>query len=178
MSEQQQNNNENDTNRVIRVYADGVYDGFHFGHAQQLEQCKKLFPNVHLIVGVADQEETEKYKGATLMNGLERTLSVKHCKWVDEVVYPCPWIINQEFIDQNKIDYVAHDVAPYSSGGTDDIYAFVKKIGKFKETQRTDGISTSDLIMRILQNRDVYTLRNLKRGYTREQLDIQIIYLK
>lgn len=98
--------------------------------------------------------------------------SVKHCKWVDEVVYPCPWIITQEFIDSNNIDYVAHDVAPYSSNGCDDIYGFVKKIGKFRETKRTDGISTSDVIMRILKDRDGYTLRNLKRGYTREQLGI------
>jgi len=48
----------------------------------------------------------------------------------------------------------------------------VKKIGKFKETKRTDGISTSDIIMRILKDRDGYTLRNLHRGYTREQLGI------
>lgn len=93
---------------------------------------------------------------------------MKHCKWVDEVVYPCPWIITPEFLEENNIDYVAHDVAPYSSGGCEDIYSFVKKIGKFKETQRTNGISTSDVIMRILKDRDAYTLRNLKRGYTRE----------
>lgn len=37
-------------------------------------------------------------------------------------------------MDEHKIDYVAHDVAPYSSKGSDDIYAFVKKAGKFKET--------------------------------------------
>ncbi|KAL4472357.1 hypothetical protein ABPG72_002840 [Tetrahymena utriculariae] len=169
---QVESNQNNDNDRVIRVYADGVYDCFHFGHALQLEQCKKLFPKVHLIVGVSGQEETEKLKGQTLMNGYERSESVKHCKWVDEVVYPCPWIITQEFLDEHKIDYVAHDVAPYTSAGSDDIYAFVKKAGKFKETKRTDGISTSDVIMRILKDRDGYTIRNLKRGYTRKQLGI------
>lgn len=49
----------------------------------------------------------------------------------------------------------------------DDCYALVKKLGKFKETKRTDGISTSDIIMRILKDRDMYLLRNLKRGYKR-----------
>lgn len=33
----------------------------------------------------------------------------------------------------------------------DDVYGFVKKLGRFKETQRTEGVSTSDLILRIIK---------------------------
>merc|ERR1711959_645659 len=113
-----------------------------------------MYPYTKLIVGVADQAETEKFKGKTLMNGYERTESVKHCKWADEVVYPCPWVTTPEFIDKYNIDYVAHDDAPYGGKDAEDIYGWLKKIGKFAPTTRTDGISTSDLIMRIIKDRD------------------------
>lgn len=35
---------------------------------------------------------------------------IEYCKWVDEIICPCPWHTTTEFLDTNNIDYVAHDV--------------------------------------------------------------------
>lgn len=163
--------------RPVRVYADGIYDLFHFGHARSLEQAKKLFPNTYLLVGCCSDEITHKYKGKTVMTESERYESLRHCKWVDEVIPDAPWVITQEFLDKHKIDYVAHDSLPYAdaSGAGKDVYEFVKAAGKFKETQRTDGISTSDLIMRMLKDYNQYVMRNLARGYTRKELGVSYV---
>jgi len=158
----------------IRIYADGVYDVFHIGHAKQLEQAKKAFKNVHVIVGVSGQEETERLKGKTLMNEYERTEAVRNCKWINEVLCPCPWVISKQFIEDLQIDFVAHDALPYSSAGSGDIYQEVKDMGKFYETKRTPGVSTSDLIVRIIKNRDIFYNQLLELGYSREALNLSL----
>lgn len=34
------------------------------------------------------------------------------CRWVDEVIPDAPWVVDQEFLDKHKIDFVAHDALP------------------------------------------------------------------
>lgn len=51
----------------------------------------------------------------------------------------------------------------------------MKKAGRFKETKRTDGVSTSDLIMRIVKDYNEYVMRNLARGYTRKELGVSYV---
>ena len=112
-----------------------------------------------------------------MMNEDERYESVRHCKWVDEVVQDAPWVVTEQFLDAHDIDYVAHDALPYAdaTGQNDDVYGPVKKLGRFQETQRTDGVSTSDLILRIIRDYNDYVLRNLSRGYSREELGLSLL---
>ncbi|XP_065625340.1 choline-phosphate cytidylyltransferase 2 [Quercus suber] len=165
------------SDRLVRVYADGIYDLFHFGHAGSLEQAKKSFPNTYLLVGCCSDEITHKFKGKTVMTEEERYESLRHCKWVDEVIPDAPWVITQEFLDKHNIDFVAHDSLPYAdaSGAGNDVYEFVKSAGRFKETKRTDGISTSDIIMRIVKDYNQYVMRNLDRGYSRKDLGVSYV---
>ncbi|KAI9179322.1 choline-phosphate cytidylyltransferase [Blastocladiella emersonii ATCC 22665] len=160
------------TGRPVRIYCDGIYDLFHYGHARALQQAKQAFPDVYLLVGVCSDRETHARKGKTVMTDVERYASVAHCKWVDEVVEDAPWIVTQEFLDKHQIDYVAHDDIPYAAGDVADVYAFVKQQGRFLPTKRTDGVSTSDMITRIVRDYDKYLRRNLARGVSPRELNI------
>ena len=79
-------------------------------------------------------------------------------------------------MDLHAIDYVAHDALPYNSGSMDDVYAYVKQAGKFLTTQRTNGVSTTDLITRVIKDYDLYVDRNLTRGVTADSMNVS--YLK
>jgi choline-phosphate cytidylyltransferase len=78
--------------RPVRIYADGVYDLFHFGyvspsrsenssngkeifsHALQLRQAKLSFPSVHLMVGVCSDELVKMHKSQSVMTHAERCI--------------------------------------------------------------------------------------------------------
>ncbi|KAI4289096.1 MAG: hypothetical protein L6R35_001642 [Caloplaca aegaea] len=155
-------------NRPVRIYADGVFDL----HMRQLEQAKNAFPNVYLLVGVTGDAETHKRKGLTVLTGAERTETVRHCKWVDEVIPNCPWLVTPDFLAEHRIDYVAHDDLPYGADEGDDIYAPIKKQGKFLVTQRTEGVSTTGIITKIVRDYEKYIARQFKRGTSRQELNV------
>ena len=47
---------------------------------------------------VCNDSLTNQNKGKTVMSDLERYESVRHCKWVDEVIEDAPWSVDEEFL--------------------------------------------------------------------------------
>ncbi|KAI4291663.1 choline-phosphate cytidylyltransferase [Pancytospora philotis] len=137
--------------RPVRIYCDGVYDLFHYGHMRQLHQAKKLFEKVYLIVGVHADDIVQMYKRLPILTMEERCESVGYFKYVDKVVKDAPWFITEDFLMKHKIDFVAHDEEPYPAGdGVDDLYGWLKKSARFIPTRRTSRISTTELIKRVV----------------------------
>ncbi|OMJ74349.1 hypothetical protein SteCoe_26738 [Stentor coeruleus] len=96
------------------------------------------------------------------MNEQERAESVRQCKWVDEVICPCPWVSTLDFMNTHNINYICHDNTPYIMGAdiTGDVYYPSKQAGRFLATQRTEGVSTSDLIIRMLISSNEFVREN------------------
>ncbi|KAK2818450.1 hypothetical protein FQN49_007886, partial [Arthroderma sp. PD_2] len=76
------------------------------------------------------------------------------------------------FLEEHQIDYVAHDDLPYGADEGDDIYSPIKQAGKFLVTQRTEGVSTTGIITKVVRDYDKYIARQFKRGASRQELNV------
>jgi ethanolamine-phosphate cytidylyltransferase len=135
----------------IRIFMDGAFDLMHYGHMNAFRLAKSL--GTHLVVGVNSDESIAKCKGAPLMNDYERLTMVEACKFVDDIVPDCPYIMSKEYLDyvieKYKIDFVVHGDDPCIVDGKD-VYATAKEAGKFRTIPRTEGVSTTDIVGRML----------------------------
>lgn len=134
--------------KQVRVWCDGCYDIMHFGHANQLRQAKAM--GDYLIVGVHTDEEVRRNKGPPVLTEQERYKMVRSVKWVDEVVEGSPYTTELETMEKYGAEFCVHgDDITLSADGTD-TYQIVKDAGKYKECKRTQGVSTTDLVGRML----------------------------
>ncbi|KAG0586671.1 hypothetical protein KC19_2G107600 [Ceratodon purpureus] len=138
--------------KKVRVYMDGCFDMMHYGHANALRQARAL--GDELVVGVVSDEEIKANKGPPVMSMDERVVMVKSVKWVDEVIEDAPYEINEEFMNKlftdHKIDYIIHGDDPCLLPDGSDAYAHAKKAGRYKQIKRTEGVSSTDIVGRML----------------------------
>ena len=167
--------------KKIRIYMDGVFDIIHSGHFNAIRQGRK-FGDI-LVVGVNSDADVEKAKGPTLMNVNERAALIYACKWVDEVVIDTPYTPTIKLLDSLNIDYCAHGDDPCINELGEDAYGEMKKNIRFKLFRRTEGISTTEIIGRLLmlskekstninyQNKEYFTSSKLLKLANEEYFD-------
>lgn len=135
--------------RTVRVYVDGVFDVLDAGRMLRLRQAKLSFASVHLMVGVFPDEACHVQGGGGSAAALkhphvERCEALRHVKWVDEIVPNAPWVLDDAFMINKRIDYVALEegssVNPEFDKERLKGYDELKKIGRVIPARRTFGL--------------------------------------
>ena len=136
-----------DSKRVPRVYVDGCFDMMHSGHMNAVRQAKLIAESVNgvLVVGVHTDVELEANKGPPVMRDAERLALIAAVKWVDELVFDTPYTPTMEFLDSIDADFVVH-----GDDISGDTYTQAQAAGRLKIVKRTEGVSTTDLVGRLL----------------------------
>lgn len=138
--------------RPVRVYMDGCFDMMHYGHCNALRQARAL--GDELVVGVVSDAEIIANKGPPVTPLHERMIMVSAVKWVDEVIPDAPYAITEEFMKrlftEYNIDYIIHGDDPCLLPDGTDAYALAKKAGRYKQIKRTEGVSSTDIVGRML----------------------------
>ncbi|GMH13618.1 hypothetical protein Nepgr_015459 [Nepenthes gracilis] len=136
----------------VRVFIDGCFDLMHYGHANALRQAKSL--GDELVVGVIGDEGILANKGPPVFSVEERLALVRGLKWVDEVIPNIPYSLTKQLMEtllnEHQIDYIVHGDDPCILPDGTDGYALAKKAGRYKQIKRTEGVSSTDIVGRIL----------------------------
>lgn len=139
----------------VRVLLNGCFDIMHAGHYNALRQAKAMFSGLGvrtvLVAGVHTDRSIIEQKGPPVMCQSERIDLVEACKWVDEVVVIPEYIIDVKLLDSMHCDFVAHgDDLPIRTDGTG-MYHEAIFANRFRMIKRTEGVSTTTFIGRLLQ---------------------------
>lgn len=134
--------------KKIRAYIDGCFDCTHSGHFNAIRQARAICDE--LVVGVHTCEEIARQKGPPVMSDDERKSTVESCRWVSEVAFGTPYTPTLALLDSLNCDFCVHgdDMAVNADGV--DAYAEIKAANRMRIVKRTEGVSTTDLVGRLL----------------------------
>lgn len=147
----------------------GTHNQLRTGHAGACLQARRL--GTSLLVGIHSDAAILENKGPTVMTLRERCAAVDACRWTSQSVPHAPYVTSLPWISHYGCRYVVHgdDITSDADGG--DCYRFVKQAGRFKVVRRTPGISTTDLVGRMLLCTKGHHVRNLEAVLDGEEGD-------
>jgi len=146
------------------VYIDGSWDLFHPGHVAALKKAKSL--GTFLYVGLYDESTIREKQGKywPMMSLQERTLNVLSCRYVDEVVIGCPWVVSKDMVNVLNIRVLA--IAENVMLSPNDLQRYKAVEGAVTTKVLTDldsNLKTDDLVQRILKDSNTYSKQNENR---------------
>lgn len=134
---------------MTQIYVDGVFDLTHAGHFNAIRQARAMCERI--VVGVNSDAEVTSLKGTLpIYTQHERGEILRSCKWADEVVVGTPYCVSNQLLDDLHCDYCSHgDDLAVALGGKD-CYEEPRRADRLKVFKRTEGISTTHLMDRLL----------------------------
>ena len=132
---------------MTRVYVDMVADLFHYGHVEFLRKARSL--GDYLLVGIHADDAVTSQKRSPILTMDERVASVNGCRYADEVLPNAPWRIERKWIEKHSIDLVVHG-DDYSEDQLKETHSVPMEMGIFRTVPYTPGISTTEIIRRII----------------------------
>jgi ethanolamine-phosphate cytidylyltransferase len=135
-----------------------------------------------LVVGIHSDDAILENKGPTVMTLQERSvpqliinpvcftyrhclvsvIAVEACRWVSMSVPHAPYVTSLPWVSHYGCYYVVHGDDITSDSNGEDCYRFVKAAGRFLVVKRTPGISTTDLVGRMLLCTKGHFIKSLK----------------
>jgi glycerol-3-phosphate cytidylyltransferase len=133
----------------MTAYTYGVYDLFHIGHINLFKRIKENYDK--LIVGVHNDEQVMTYKKAPIISYADRLEMVKSCRYVDDVYENADLITTNDLLFKLNADYVF--------AGRENL-EYINKYYQVSNDKlilldRTSHICTSDIINKIIKNRQI-----------------------
>ncbi|KAK5138253.1 hypothetical protein LTR08_003314 [Meristemomyces frigidus] len=135
--------------REDHLWVDGCFDFFHHGHAGLLLQSRRLC--AHLTIGIHSDAAITANKGPPVMNLAERAAAVTASRFASLCVPDAPYVTSLAWVGHYGCWFVGHGDDVSSDAQGEDCYRFVKRAGRMRIVKRTEGISTTDLVGRMLE---------------------------
>ncbi|KAF2690937.1 hypothetical protein K458DRAFT_382514 [Lentithecium fluviatile CBS 122367] len=149
------------------IWIDGCFDFSHHGHAGAMLQARQL--GTKLLVGVHSDEAILENKGPTVMRLDERVMAVEACRWATRAIPQAPYVTSLPWITHYGCWYVVHGDDITSDSNGQDCYRYVKAAGRFRVVKRTPGISTTDLVGRMLLCTKTHFIHSLEKMLSGEE---------
>lgn len=138
-----------DSRQQCRVYTRMVADLFHEGHVNFLRAARAL--GTHLTVCVVSDERVAENKGKQpVMKQAERAAIVAACRYVDAVLTETPASVNPEYMQQHGFNIYTFACASEHERREKLELCASLPAEMIQELPYTPGISTSDIVLRII----------------------------